>query len=283
MMQSEAAPDGRGIRALASGSATECLGAPPVSPTRRRRGLHAEPASPRGGLARDPIEDQDAVEVVDLVLDHARVQTLGLDAEPCRRAVTGAHAHLRGRSTSTCTPGMLRQPSSAVSSSSLHHSITGFTSAVDRLSVWPGRRALGAAPRPAWPPDRRRARPPSARPSARSRSRSARRTLDLDRARPQHRVAELAYVGAVPRRGVPVVSSSSSSTTGASSSDSTSTSCSSAHMTAILVRSRAALLRIYVHAEADAPVRAISATAARLPTARTATRPGALRSSTRRS
>src|SRR5439155_1562778 len=41
-------------------------------------------------LSRDPIEDQDAVEVVDLVLDHARAQTLGLYLELVARAVARA-------------------------------------------------------------------------------------------------------------------------------------------------------------------------------------------------
>ena len=48
----------------------------------------------------------DAVEVVDLVLDHPRLEPLGLDLELLARARPGrARARCAGRSTSTCTPG----------------------------------------------------------------------------------------------------------------------------------------------------------------------------------
>src|SRR5437763_2548552 len=41
-------------------------------------------------LSRDSVEDQDAVEVVDLVLDYTRAQTLGLDLELVAPAVARA-------------------------------------------------------------------------------------------------------------------------------------------------------------------------------------------------
>src|SRR4051812_49064011 len=43
-------------------------------------------------IARGAVEDEDAVEVVDLVLDHARFQAAGLDEDVLAVAVLGAHA-----------------------------------------------------------------------------------------------------------------------------------------------------------------------------------------------
>ena len=66
-------------------------------------------------VARRAVQDQYAVEVVHLVLDDARLQARGLDSIPspfpsCARTRTWT-----GRSTSTSTPGRLRQPSSKTS------------------------------------------------------------------------------------------------------------------------------------------------------------------------
>src|SRR3984957_17404050 len=47
-------------------------------------------------LARDPVEDQDAVEMVDLVLDHARLKALGLDLKGIPFVVLRANTHARG-------------------------------------------------------------------------------------------------------------------------------------------------------------------------------------------
>ena len=84
-----------------------------------------------------------------------------LDRQVARRARRArARGRAIGRSTSTCTSGRLRQPSSAISSSRLDHSISGLTSATIGLSARRGRRAGGAGCRPAAPPGRCRARRP---------------------------------------------------------------------------------------------------------------------------
>ena len=76
------------------------------------------------------VEHQDAVEVVELVLEHARLEALGLDGALAGRGRrTRASARAAARSTSTQTSGIDRQPSSSVSRSSPLHSSTGLTRA----------------------------------------------------------------------------------------------------------------------------------------------------------
>ena len=52
--------------------------------------------------------------MVDLVLEHARLEPRGLDSSGSPCDVEAATRAYSGRSTSTAIPGRLRQPSSAV-------------------------------------------------------------------------------------------------------------------------------------------------------------------------
>ena len=66
---------------------------------RRRAAGHRLAHRPHGLLAliaARPVEDEDAVEVVDLVLDHARLEPGRLDRQRRAVLVAGAHAHVHG-------------------------------------------------------------------------------------------------------------------------------------------------------------------------------------------
>ena len=86
-------------------------------------------------LVRRPVDDQDAVEVVDLVLDDPRVEVLELHPHRLRRRDPAHRASAASRrSTGTRTPCIERQPSSALSRSSPIAVTTGFTNARARPS-----------------------------------------------------------------------------------------------------------------------------------------------------
>ncbi len=72
--------------------------------------------------------------MVHLVLDDAGLEAARLDEDRLAVVVLGADADVDGRSTSTWTPGRLRQPSSHHSFSLPDHSISGLTSALTGLS-----------------------------------------------------------------------------------------------------------------------------------------------------
>ncbi len=114
------------------------VGPTPTGPRpRRRRDLAlAELAQGAGALlARGAFEDEDAVEVIDLVLDDARLEALDVVLEAPAAQVAGAHADSHGRSTGSVMPGRLRQPSSAISVSRDADTILGLTSVTGSSST----------------------------------------------------------------------------------------------------------------------------------------------------
>ena len=204
---------------------------------RSRRGSRARAgrASPRLRWSRGrAVEDQHAVEVVHLVLDDARLEAGGLDrrsSSPCSSCARTRTC--TGRSTSTSTPGRLRQPSSKTSSSSLAPLDLGVDQrvdgavgldAVDEQAVQDAdlrrRQADARASRPSAPPMRATSR--------------AQRVVEALTGRAfalQHRIAELAHLARARRGAARATSGSSgggSCSPSSASSSSASCGCSSA-------------------------------------------------------
>ena len=149
--------------------------------------------------------------------DRSRAAARGPPA-PTPRSVSGSPRSstpltraCNGRSTSTVTLGMLRQPSSATTASSESHSISGLTSAVGSASE-PAAKTSSRRRTPSWVA----ARPTpdrvvhDRRPSARPRAQLVAELRDRRGLAVQHRIAELtSWASAASRR-----SSSSGSSVG---------------------------------------------------------------------
>ena len=213
-------PFGASGRVTTSAGRCGDAGEPSQHRGRERRGAEVDgahaatprprgPARARAAPARPPcagracaVEDEHAVEVVDLVLDDPRLEPAGLHHHrPSRRRRGRARRTCIGRSTSTCTPGRLRQPSSPHSLSRLDHSIDGVDErlhravglgAVDEQPVRHARLRRGEPdPDGLVHQHAPSARPPraaprrSARPAAPSCGGSDRRTGGCARARPR--------------------------------------------------------------------------------------------------
>ena len=114
---------------------------------------------PAALFTRRALEDQDAVEVIELVLDHARLELVGVVLDGAPAASRPLTRTLAGRSTGTLTPGTLRHPSSTISRLVDEKSIAPGLTSADR-SRRRRRRSPGERRRSGAPRDRRRGRRP---------------------------------------------------------------------------------------------------------------------------